>query len=144
MPRLIWVFAGRTVILLVLSWRGSFMFVDLFEVAVLFWVGYGIQLYQFLTIALSCLVYKSIPLRKHFLKQTEIQLPVSELCIHQILILHKTYLINSCNSKSKIHWKRKLSCSMTKPTKWPVRPAKTQNSLGIRPVKSDQKLCYVL
>ena len=27
-----------------------------------------------------------------------------------------------------------LSCSTTKPTKWPVRPAKTQVSLGIRPV----------
>ena len=28
----------------------------------------------------------------------------------------------------------KLSHSMTKPTKWHVRPAKTQISLGIRPV----------
>ena len=30
-----------------------------------------------------------------------------------------------------------LSCDMTKPTKWHVRPAKTQISLGIRPVWSD-------
>ena len=31
---------------------------------------------------------------------------------------------------------RKLSCSMTKPTKWTVHPAKTQINLGIRPVWS--------
>ena len=30
---------------------------------------------------------------------------------------------------------------MTKPTKWPVRPAKTQISLGIRPVWSESSLC---
>ena len=29
---------------------------------------------------------------------------------------------------------RQMSCLMTKPTKWHVRPAKTQISLGIRPV----------
>ena len=29
---------------------------------------------------------------------------------------------------------------MTKPTKWPVRPAKTQISLGIRPVWSESSL----
>ena len=30
---------------------------------------------------------------------------------------------------------------MTKPTKWPLRPAKTQISLGIRPVWSESSLC---
>ena len=30
---------------------------------------------------------------------------------------------------------------MTKPTKWHVRPAKTQISLGIRPVSSESSLC---
>ena len=30
---------------------------------------------------------------------------------------------------------------LTKPTKWPVRPAKTQISLGIRPVWSESLLC---
>ena len=30
---------------------------------------------------------------------------------------------------------------MTKPTKWPVRPAKSQISLGIRPVWSASSLC---
>ena len=35
-----------------------------------------------------------------------------------------------------------LSHSTTKPTKWPVRPAKTQISLGIRPVWSESSLCH--
>ena len=30
---------------------------------------------------------------------------------------------------------------MTKPTKWHVRPAKTQISLGIRPVESEFAVC---
>ena len=34
-----------------------------------------------------------------------------------------------------------MSRRMTKPTKWPVRPAKTQISLGIRPVRSKSSLC---
>ena len=34
-----------------------------------------------------------------------------------------------------------LSRDMTKPTKWHVRPAKTQISLGIRPVWSESSLC---
>ena len=34
-----------------------------------------------------------------------------------------------------------LSRFMTKPTKWHVRPAKTQISLGIRPVWSESSLC---
>ena len=33
-----------------------------------------------------------------------------------------------------------LSCDVTKPTNWPVRPAKTQISLGIRPVWSESLL----
>ena len=34
-----------------------------------------------------------------------------------------------------------LSQRMTKPTKWHVRPANTQISLGIRPVWSESSLC---
>ena len=34
-----------------------------------------------------------------------------------------------------------MSCLMTKPTKWHVHPAKTQISLGIRPVWSESSLC---
>ena len=37
-----------------------------------------------------------------------------------------------------------LSCSMTKTTKWSVRPAKTLISLGIRPVWSESLLCAQL
>ena len=37
--------------------------------------------------------------------------------------------------------KNQLSCSITKPTKWPVHPGKTQISLGIHPVWSDTSLC---
>ena len=37
--------------------------------------------------------------------------------------------------------KTKMSQRMTKPTKWHVRPAKTQISLGIRPVWSESSLC---
>ena len=34
-----------------------------------------------------------------------------------------------------------VSCLMTKPTKWPLRPAKTQISMGIRPVWSESSQC---
>ena len=34
-----------------------------------------------------------------------------------------------------------MSRSMTKPTKWSLRPAKTKISLGIRPVWSESSLC---
>ena len=33
-----------------------------------------------------------------------------------------------------------ISCLVTKPTKWHVRPAKTQTSLGVRPVWSESSL----
>ena len=49
MPRLIWVFAGRTLILLVLSCRGSFQFVSFILFLLLFLLGfYGpSQLFNF-------------------------------------------------------------------------------------------------
>ena len=49
MPRLIWVFAGRTLILLVLSCRGSFQFVSFIMFLLLFLLGfYGpSQLFNF-------------------------------------------------------------------------------------------------
>ena len=40
-----------------------------------------------------------------------------------------------------VHFQQKMSCLMTKPTKWYVRPAKTQISLGIHPVWSVSSLC---
>ena len=38
-------------------------------------------------------------------------------------------------------WMNYMSRLMTKPTKWHVRPAKTQISLGIHPVWSESSLC---
>ena len=49
---------------------------------------------------------------------------------------------SSCASgKPLIQSKMSRRLVMTKPTKWPVRPAKTQISLGIRPVWSEYSLC---
>ena len=45
--------------------------------------------------------------------------------------------LHSCH---KLIWKRNMSRRMTKLTKWPVRPAKTQISLGIRPLWSESSL----
>ena len=46
--------------------------------------------------------------------------------------------INSC----QCFWPhRHMSRPMTKPTKWPMHPAKTQISQGIRPVWSESSLC---
>ena len=46
--------------------------------------------------------------------------------------------------QSLFSWRQKqqhMSQRITKPTKWHVRPAKTQISLGIRPVWSESSLC---
>ena len=43
-----------------------------------------------------------------------------------------------------LHWSQYFSHLMAKPTKWPVRPAKTQISLGICPVWSESLLCAQL
>ena len=79
----------------------------------------------------------------------EIQLLVDFFRVVQFLITaRKTYSLLSClplcAEKSHIWgfpvhrlfyiWSLYMSRLMTKPTKWPVRPAKTQISLGIRPV----------
>ena len=39
------------------------------------------------------------------------------------------------------HRRNEMSRLMTKPTKWPVHPVKTQISLGIHPVWSESSLC---
>ena len=87
MPRLIWVFAGRTVILLVLSCRGSFKVTPL----KILWYDEG----------------------------------------------------NSAGDRERNTKERKteISRDMTKPTKWHMRPAKSQISLGTRPVWSESSLC---
>ena len=50
-------------------------------------------------------------------------------------ILFCGYVLNSF-----LFYKSQMSRHMTKPTKWHVRPAKTQISLGIRPVWSEPSL----
>ena len=45
------------------------------------------------------------------------------------------------SGKTTFPWWRWMSHFMTKPTKWHVRPAKTQINLGIRPVWSESSLC---
>ena len=57
------------------------------------------------------------------------------------LVARFCWAILGCQSFQKGPcWRPKMSCNMTKPTKWQVRPAKTQISLGIRPVWSDSSL----
>ena len=56
------------------------------------------------------------------------------------VIFYVVSIISACLSHPKIKLMSQnvhhcyISRPMTKPTKWPVRPAKIQNSLGIRPV----------
>ena len=59
--------------------------------------------------------------------------------IENCLISDITYYVTICET----HYyekKRNISRLVTKPTKWHVRPAKTQISLGIRPVWSESSL----
>ena len=54
------------------------------------------------------------------------------------------YHQKSFDTKSDCHHKPRsiiINMIITKPTKWPVRPAKTKISLGIRPVWSESSLC---
>ena len=55
-------------------------------------------------------------------KRIKLQIKVWFLDVHLILLIQEQAAL--CH----------LSRRMTKPTKWHVRPAKTQISLGIRPV----------
>ena len=57
----------------------------------------------------------------------------SQICLKMISVFTKPRTQTSVSGS----W----NYSMTKPTKWPVRPAKTQISLGIRPVWSEYSLC---
>ena len=57
------------------------------------------------------------------------------------LICWSKYFLFSIHRNSFHSIKTYMSCLMTKPTKRSVRPAKTQISLGIRPVWSESSLC---
>ena len=55
---------------------------------------------------------------------------------------HNIFFIENCGKLSFIiKYPPYLSRLMTKPTKWHVRPATTQISLGIRPVWAESSLC---
>ena len=56
-------------------------------------------------------------------------------------ITHMLLYVNLCRNMLRL--KYNLSRLMTKPTKWYVRPAKTQTSLGICPIWSESSLCAV-
>ena len=60
--------------------------------------------------------------------------PSRQMWVNKIL-QYNTYLSWPGQSTSY------LSSDMTKPTKWPVRQAKTRISLGIRPVWSESSMC---
>ena len=48
--------------------------------------------------------------------------------------------VTPARAKVKVEGHNQMSCLMIKPTKWHVHPAKTQISLGIRPVQSESLL----
>ena len=64
----------------------------------------------------------------------------SEVPVINVFWLHDTVTSRCGWNIVKSHGKRQLSRLLTKPTKWPVRPAKTQINLGIRPVWSESSL----
>ena len=54
---------------------------------------------------------------------------------------HLKTLNSVCSASESSSYEDYMSRLMTKPTKWHVHPAKTQISLGIRPVWSESSLC---
>ena len=141
MPRLVRVFAGRTLILLVLSCRGSYSLLITIP-----WQLIVLTLYLALVIHYS--TKTETELRCH-LQQNKARYKL-HLC-HQSSIpsmhtrdsqkvrgpFNYVRIILSCfHSLIKANIRR----STAKPTKWHVRPAKTQNSVGIRPIRSESSL----
>ena len=64
---------------------------------------------------------------------------ISKWCQGEDLdLISDSFIVLICyNIFTELYMQRHLSHLMTKQTKWHVRPAKTQISLGIRPVKSE-------
>ena len=58
----------------------------------------------------------------------------------KVEVLYKTSKRNNDQAHKEMHHLIKITHLMTKPTKWHVRPAKTQISLGIHPVWSESSL----
>ena len=108
MPRLIWVFAGRTSTLLVLSWGSS-----------LYGVNHSFWQIQLLFLVISFQIFVK-------LKQWFMTSPIMSASVYYF----PCCILSFC-APSKDSDQPGLSCSTTKPTNWPVLPAKTQTSLGI-------------
>ena len=112
MPRLIWVFAGRTFILLVLSCRGSY--------------------YPFRSVNIfrrCCRLFHS----RHRL---------FVVFLEPLIFYIRSVFVICLGTHHCLDLQNNMSLHTTKPTQWPVRPAKMQNSLGICPVWSESsKLC---
>ena len=121
MPRLIWVFAGRTVILLVLSWGGS-------NLNTLFFVS------------TKCLSMQLQP--KNICRGSSSWASIYQQTPQQL------HPLGTCRDSGG-HWDRKsplLGSLIYEPlydktNKMTVRPAKTQINLGIRLVWSESSLC---
>ena len=64
--------------------------------------------------------------------------PISRECHSKIIAALFQHQYKRISGKP---WKYKMSHNITKWTKWAVRPANTQISLGIRPVWSESSLC---
>ena len=70
------------------------------------------------------------------------QIQSNRVCCFQTLdVIFSKCLLSGSFSFRIIFVVQQVSHLMTKPTKWPVRPAKTRISLGICPVWSESSLC---
>ena len=119
MPRLIWVFAGHTVILLVLSWAAQ------------------MSAHEKFTSACECAVQSVVVWHsKDGLGLKRLLMDFKDWSHRTGLSLCRTLQFFCKVYCASTH----LSHLMTKPTKWHVCPAKTQISLGMRPVWSETSL----
>ena len=129
MPRLIWVFAGRTLTLLALSCRGSYNLCSRNQMQT-----YRIPIRE--TASIDNLDFKVNILTNELIRILDKF--VIFLCVFFPFSV-TWYNHNLSTENEKCH--EKMSHLETKPTKWHVRPAKTQISLGIRPVWLESSLC---
>ena len=119
MPRLIWVFAGHTGHFVGFSCSGLFFF---FGVSGLF---------------LIFLFFPVVFLNRNSIIQCRVWTQIKHYILHFLLWVCSVCFV-PYNGMLDIDAgvNGQMSLRMTKPTKWPLRPAKTQISLDIRPVWS--------
>ena len=98
--------------------------------------------------AQSCLSENLGSLR-HFNIPRQLSLTVQKFCFSHLQLVHPaSSMFEFCLLQLGLTWnvplrifKKNMSRLMTKPTKWHLRPAKTQISLGTRQVWSKSLLC---